>query len=44
MKVHKKNYHIRLETPAGYFVNEKDADEYDITFPKKEKLKLPGQL
>lgn len=32
------------ETPAGYFVDEKAAEEFDKTFPYKEKLKLPGQL
>lgn len=31
-------------TPQGYFVNEADADEYDKTFPYKEKLVLPGQI
>jgi len=30
--------------PAGYFVDEKDAEAFDATFPPKEKLKLPGQL
>ena len=33
--------------PAGYFVCEKDPDgfeRFEATFPKKEKLKLPGQL
>ncbi len=30
--------------PEGYFVSEEDADEFDKTFPYKEKLKLPGQL
>jgi len=30
--------------PQGYFVNEEDAEEFDKTFPYKEKLKLPGQL
>lgn len=32
------------ETPAGYFVDEKAAVEFDKAFPYKEKLKLPGQL
>ena len=32
------------ETPAGYFVDEAKAEEFDKTFPYKEKLKLPGQL
>lgn len=34
-------------TPSGYFVAEENPDEfeeYDSTFPKKKKLKLPGQL
>lgn len=30
--------------PQGYFVDESAADEFDKTFPFKEKLKLPGQL
>lgn len=33
--------------PAGYFVSEKDPaafERYDSTFPKKENLRLPGQL
>ena len=32
------------ETPAGYFVDEAEADEFDKGFPYKEKLKQPGQL
>lgn len=32
------------ETPAGYFVDETEADEFDKGFPYKEKLKLSGQL
>ena len=31
-------------TPAGYFVDEKKAEEFDKLFPYKEKKKLPGQL
>lgn len=31
-------------TPAGYFVDEKNAEEFDRQFPYKEKQKLPGQL
>ena len=31
-------------TPAGYFVDEAEAEEFDKMFPYKEKLKLPGQL
>ena len=30
--------------PEGYFVDEALAEEFDKQFPKKEKLKLPGQL
>lgn len=32
------------KTPAGYFVNEAEAEGFDRQFPPKEKLKLPGQL
>ena len=31
-------------TPAGYFVDEEEAEAFDKTFPYKEKKKLPGQL
>lgn len=31
-------------TPQGYFVDENEAEEFDKSFPPKEKLKLPGQL
>ena len=31
-------------TPAGYFVDEKEAEEFDKIFPPKKKLKLPGQF
>ena len=31
-------------TPKGYFVDEQEAEEFDKTFPHKEKLNLPGQL
>ena len=31
-------------TPDGYFVDEKEAAEFDKDFPYMEKLKLPGQL
>ena len=31
-------------TPKGYFVDEAAAEEFDKTFPYKEKLKLPGQI
>lgn len=30
--------------PLWYFVDEAEAEEFDKTFPYKEKLKLPGQL
>ena len=32
------------QTPAGYYVDDKDVEEFDKAFPYKEKLKLPGQL
>ncbi len=32
------------ETPAGYFVDEAEAEEFDKDFPYKEKIKQPGQL
>ena len=31
-------------TPEGYFVDEEEAEQFDRGFPRKEKLKLPGQL
>lgn len=31
-------------TPAGYLVDEKEVEEYDKSFPLKEKKKLPGQI
>jgi len=31
-------------TPQGYLVDEKDAEEFDSSFPPREKLRLPGQL
>ena len=31
-------------TPQGYFVDEAATEEFDKTFPPKEKLVLPGQL
>lgn len=31
-------------TPEVYFVDEKEAEEYDKNFPHKEKLVLPGQI
>ena len=32
------------QTPPGYYVDPDDAELFDAGFPKKEKLKLPGQL
>ncbi len=32
------------QTPSGYYVSDSDVEEFDKQFPKKEKLKLPGQL
>ena len=32
------------QTPAGYYVDAADVEEFDRQFPAKEKLKLPGQL
>ena len=32
------------QTPQGYYVKEEDVEEFDKAFPKKEKLKLPGQI
>ncbi len=31
-------------TPEIYFVDENEVEEFDKTFPKKEKLKLPTQI
>ena len=31
-------------TPAGYFVDEQQAEEFDKEFPPKEKLKLSSQI
>lgn len=31
-------------TPKGYFIDENECELFDSQFPKKEKLKLPGQL
>ena len=31
-------------TPVGYFVDEKETEEFDKLFPYKEKKKLLGQL
>ena len=32
------------QTPQGYYVDDADVEEFDKSFPPKEKLKLPGQL
>ena len=31
-------------TPQGYYVDDADVEEFDKSFPEKEKLKLPGQI
>ncbi|MBQ7216323.1 MAG: hypothetical protein IJS39_10120, partial [Synergistaceae bacterium] len=30
--------------PKGYFVDEAEAENFDRTFPPKDKLILPGQI
>jgi predicted N-acetyltransferase YhbS len=32
------------QTPQGYYVDDADVEKFDKQFPKKEKLKLPGQI
>ena len=32
------------QTPASYYVDESEVEEFDRSFPHKEKLKLPGQI
>ena len=32
------------QTPKGYYVDDSDVEEFDKEFPKKEKLRLPGQI
>ena len=32
------------QTPAGYYVDDADVEEFDRGFPPKQKLKLPGQI
>ncbi|MBR4170967.1 MAG: N-acetyltransferase [Kiritimatiellae bacterium] len=39
-----KDTEVRYRVPAGYFVDEKQAEEFDRQFPPKERLRLPGQL
>ena len=32
------------QTPQGYYVDDADVEEFDKSFPPKEKLRLPGQI
>ena len=32
------------QTPRGYYVDDSDVEKFDKGFPKKEKLKMPGQI
>ena len=32
------------QTPKGYYVDDADVEEFDKSFPPKQKLKLPGQI
>ena len=32
------------QTPQGYYVDDRDVEEFDKNFPPKQKLKLPGQI
>ena len=32
------------QTPQGYYVDDKEVEEFDRSFPYKEKLRLPGQI
>ena len=32
------------QTPRGYYVSDEDVEEFDKSFPAKEKMKLPGQI
>ena len=32
------------QTPKGYYVNDADLEEFDKSFPPREKLRLPGQI
>ena len=32
------------QTPKGYYVDNAEVEAFDLAFPPKEKLKLPGQL
>ena len=33
-----------FKEPDGYFIDSKQAEEFDSQFPPKEKLSLPGQI
>ncbi len=39
-----KNIKGTYFTPERYFVTDREAEEFDKTFPPKEKKKLPGQI
>ena len=32
------------QTPKGYYVDEAEVEEFDKSFPPREKLRLPGQI
>jgi predicted N-acetyltransferase YhbS len=32
------------QTPRGYYVDEQDVEDFDRSFPPREKLRLPGQI
>ena len=32
------------QTPRGYYVDDGDVEEFDKSFPPREKLRLPGQI
>ncbi|MBQ3290860.1 MAG: N-acetyltransferase [Mogibacterium sp.] len=32
------------QTPSGYYVDDRDVEEFDRSFQHKDKLKLPGQI
>ena len=32
------------QTPQGYYVDDGDVEEFDKSFPPREKLRLPGQI
>ena len=32
------------QTPKGYYVDDRDVEEFDKAFPPRQKLKLPGQI